>query len=226
MASIVNTWRHPGNLWSCSSGHLLCLDAKTGHEEALYNVRRSRSSMLLHFVCVCMQARAGLFVFDSVCLLLVALSVKFSECSGGGGEETVCWRSRRSVAIRFCNDDASIRREVFASLCSSLWLHAVLCVLCFLFLFFSPKVWHCFFGGTISERVHWVYCPQLSVVVCHGWRDGVLGVFASRSAMLLAMRLCEGSSSCCKRGERAILCQKRQPWRGLVGSSWSNFRWQ
>lgn len=56
------------------------------------------------------------------------MSVTFPERSWGARQ---CVGADDPVAIRFCNDDASIRREVVASLCSSLWLHAVLCALCF-----------------------------------------------------------------------------------------------
>lgn len=89
------------------------------------------------------------------------------------------------VAIWFCNDDASIRREVVASLCSSLWLHAVLCALCS----FAKKssvvslreLYRKEFAGSIAR--------SKSVLLGLGRRARVLGVFAAKGAILLATRL-------------------------------------
>lgn len=175
MASIVNTWRRPGNLWSCSSGHLLCLDAKTGHEEALDNVRPSRSSMLLHFVGVCMQASAGLFVFDSVCLLLVALSVKFSGRSGVG--EIVCWRSRRSrgdsILQQWC---IYTKRSFRVTVLKPVVARSIMCAVFFVFVFFAKSLALFLCGHYIGKSS----LSLLPAVKCRGlsWMTGwCLGSF-------------------------------------------------
>lgn len=91
--------------------------------------------MLLHFVCVCMQASAGLFVFDTVCLLLVALSVKFSGRSGEGGgdgvlaQQTIPWRFDFATMMHLYEEKFS-RRCAQACGCTQYY---VCCVFCFCF---------------------------------------------------------------------------------------------
>lgn len=137
MVAVVNAVNDGRGMLACKKpDHLLCpdsekCDAKMAHEEALQIVGPLHSSKLLHFVCVC---AARDFVLP-VCVLLVAFSAMSRALlvlSPGGTEGSV--GADVSAEIRFATT-MHLYEKKFASLSSSLWLHTVLCALCFL-----PKV--------------------------------------------------------------------------------------
>lgn len=160
------------------------------HEEALHNVQPLRSSKLPHFVCAC-SARDFRFLPVCVCVLLVTFSVTCKSTPGvgsGAGWRAVLVQMFPQQFV-FCNDDASIRREVAVSPSSSLWLHAVLCALCSL-----PKVWRHSFAGAILGKscrasffFFFSFFARTGTSCCDWMMVLRLGNFAPRSAVLLAV---------------------------------------
>lgn len=136
---------------------------------------KKRSTMFGHYTLqsfriLCVGVQHGTFVFCQcvcVCVLLITFSVTCKSApsvgSGSGWRAVLVQMFPRQFV--FCNDDASIRREVAVSPSSSLWLHTVLCALCSL-----PKVWRHSFAGAILGKscrasFFFFFCPHWNILL-------------------------------------------------------------
>lgn len=108
-------------------------DTKKWHTRKRFTLSGHYTLRSFCILCVCVQLRTLVL---PVCVLLIAFSAMSRALlvlSPGGTEGSV--GADVSVEIQFATTMHLYEKEKFASLSSSLWLHAVLCALCFL-----PKV--------------------------------------------------------------------------------------
>lgn len=214
--------RQRGNLGSQSWGHPLHLDAKTAHEEALHFVWPSHSLKLLHFVCV--RVQRGTFFFCQCVLTsrcIIGDIPERSQCCSGGRDRVSVrmfpWRFGFATMMHLYEEKLS-RHCAQACGCTQYYVRCVL----------SPKSLASFLCGSYIGKSSPGLLPAVRAscwVLDGGLASWEFLLRRARSCWLHACEEEEGLRVVANE-EGAILCQKRQPRRGLVYRSWSDCRRQ